>query len=231
MSKIIYGQKNVLDAVHNQALIEKIYFVEKPKIKVNNAIKFQKLTSDKMSELVGHNNHEGICARVHDFRYYQLNEIDNDAFNRAIILDHVKQNQNLGTIIRSANAFGVKHVFIIDSNDVASINFDTVKTARGGIDNLKIVKIKSIKEAVNLLKSKGLTIYVTALNEQAKQLGKFKTNNKFAVIVGNESNGVSDMALNLADEIVYINMFGSVQSLNVSVATGIVLFELTKTSD
>lgn len=228
---MIFGKENVQFAIKNNALIEKIYFTGKLNINVSNNIKFQKVTDEKMVLLTNSNQHEGICAKIHQFKYYTLSEIEQDALERIIVLDDIMNNQNLGMIIRSANAFGVKHLFILESNSAASVNFETLKIARGGLNDLKIIRIQDMSEAIRFLKNKGVTVYTTALSEAAKPLGKFSPSKKFAVILGNEATGVSESSLLLADEIVFIKMFGSVQSLNVSVAAGIVLFELTKTSD
>lgn len=231
MTKIVFGRENVLSAIKNNALIEKVYFTGKLDINVSNNIKFQKVTDEKMLLLTNSENHEGLCAKIHQFKYHTLSEIEEDHLERIIVLDNVMNNQNLGMIIRSANAFGVKHLFILDLNSAATINFETLKIARGGLDDLKIIKVKDVSEAIHFIKSKGLTVYTTALSEKAKPLGKFTPSKKFAIILGNEATGVSKNSLSLADEVVYIKMFGSVQSLNVSVAAGIALFELTKTSD
>lgn len=231
MNKIIYGFNKVSEAIKNDALIEKVYFSEKLNFKPTNAIKFQKITSEKMNEMTNTNSHEGICAKVYDFKYHTFTDIQNDSFSKVLILDHIIKNQNLGAIIRSANAFGVSHIFIPNSKESANVTFETFKASRGGLNNLKIVKVESLSDVINFLKSKGLTTYVTALDNSAKELGNFKINKQFALVVGNEANGVSAEIIALADEIVFIKMFGTVQSLNVGVAAGIALFELTKTSD
>ncbi len=228
MSKLIYGKKQVFKAISDQAIVEKIYFVEKPNFAFNKIIKMSKVTNERLTTLVQSDNHDGIAAKVHEFRYFGLEEMLSEDISKVIILDHIKKNQNLGAIIRSANAFGITHVIIPDVKGIALVTYETVKIASGGLHNIKVVKTPSIELTIMALKEKGIHIYVTALNEKAKRLGSFKPTDKFALVVGNEANGVSPTTIALSDDVVYINMFGSVQSLNVSVALGISLFELTK---
>lgn len=143
--------------------------------------------------------------------------------NRIIILDDVQDPGNIGTIIRSAKAFNFTSV-ILSLSSVSKYNYKVIRATGGMLFKTNIIT-RNLLDFIPLLKEKGYKIYSTNVNNgvDVKNIDK---NDKIAVIVGNEGCGVSDSISKLADENLYINMDSNCESLNVSVAASIIMYEL-----
>jgi len=145
--------------------------------------------------------------------------------NRILILDNIQDPGNLGTIIRSAVAFHVDTI-ILSSNCVDIYNFKVVRASQGLIFHINIV-IAELEKIIPLLKKDNFKIIGTKVTD-GKSLKSIEKVEKFAIIMGNEGNGVSNEILKLCDEYLYIDMNHNCESLNVGVATSIILYELDK---
>ncbi|MBZ4203981.1 23S rRNA (guanosine(2251)-2'-O)-methyltransferase RlmB [Mycoplasma tauri] len=225
----ICGKNSVIDAVKAKMPIENIYVnseINKKKIDEISTLKSQIKDTKFFSEF-NDNNHQGFIATLKDFPIYQLNEIEKDKPNFILILDHIQDPYNLGAIIRTANAAGIKHIILPKERSVG-ITPTVLKISSGGFIGMKIIKVGSLNSAVEKIKKMGYWIYASALNEKATSHNKTRYNHPCALVVGNEMKGVSQPILKLSDQVIYIKQNGSVQSLNVSVATGILLFEMIK---
>ena len=143
--------------------------------------------------------------------------------NKVLILDDIQDPGNLGTIIRSSLAFDVDTV-ILSNNTVDLYNPKVVRATQGMIFNINVKRCELIS-FINELKNNNYIIYTTDVNDGVEAKNIEKTN-KWALIMGNEGNGVSKEVANLADKKININMNKNVESLNVGVATGIILYEL-----
>ncbi|TPE57536.1 23S rRNA (guanosine(2251)-2'-O)-methyltransferase RlmB [[Mycoplasma] falconis] len=228
MKKIIYGRNSVLEALENKYPISKIYLqkgLTNKNLKFNN-ITFLDLT--QMNKMTNNGNHQGYIAEIEEYKYYDLGSIFKDKANKVLMLDHVQDPQNFGAIIRSANVFGIKHI-IIPKNRAVDVTPVVLKTSSGGFNNVKIIKVASLFDCIAELKKQGFWIYASALNQSAKKMQNIKFADPTCIVVGNEGSGVSNTIIKHADEVVYIEQNeGSVQSLNVSAATAILLYELDK---
>lgn len=169
-------------------------------------------------------NPQGVLVVMNIPRYDLLEEIKNEK-NNILILDKVQDPGNLGTIIRSCNAFNID--IIICTKDTADVySPKTVRSTMGGILNTKIIYEEDI-EFIKILKSYGYNIVTTSL--QAKEsLETINYNEKYAFIMGNEANGVSKELEENSDISVKIPMSDKIESLNVGVATSIILYEQYK---
>lgn len=146
---------------------------------------------------------------------------------KILLLDGIQDPGNLGTIIRSAVAFNVDSICL--SPDTVDIyNPKVLRSTQGMIFHTNIV-IKSLKEIIPMLKEKEIPIYGTRV-DYGIDVSKFrkKDKKKYALVMGNEGNGVSEEVLDMCDEYIYISMNPDVESLNVGVATSIILYELDK---
>lgn len=219
----ISGKNSVLEAVKNNVDIEKIYVTKWFKFS-NQNIKIEIISKEKMDEL-SQENHQGFLAKLKfKYNYYPVEKVFLDQEERILILDHIVDPHNLGAIIRTANASGIKQI-VIPNDRAANINETVVKVASGGINNLKITKVQSLQVFIDKLKKNNYWIYATAI-DNGVSYKKTNYNYPMALIVGNEGKGVSKTLLKQSDQNVFIPMFGSVQSLNVSTATAILLFDL-----
>lgn len=145
-----------------------------------------------------------------------------------LMLDRVQDPGNLGTIIRSAVSFGVDTI-VLGEGSVSAYNPKVVRASEGMLFHINIIEA-DLKEFIRELKENGYKIFTTRLKD-ANELSKCEINDKMAVIVGNEGSGVSDELSSLADDAFYIDMNALCESLNVGVATSIVLYELKKKRD
>lgn len=150
-----------------------------------------------------------------------------------LILDNIRSVENTGSIFRTADGLGVEKIFLVGTTPSPIDRFDRkrkdfAKVALGAEETIPWEHVDDIKDQISKLKSEGYKIISLEQDPKASKLTKLKANKleRFALVVGNEVEGVSKVALDLSDEIVEIPMQGTKESLNVSVATGIALFSL-----
>ena len=143
--------------------------------------------------------------------------------DKILILDGIQDPGNLGTIIRSCVAFNISDIIVSpDTTDIYSPK--VLRATQGMIFNVNIIK-RNLGEIIYSLKNSGYTIYGTKVNG-GKSVKNVEKREKFAIIMGNEGNGVKKENLDLCSEYIYIDMNNKCESLNVGVATGIILYEL-----
>jgi len=223
MIKLLCGKNTVLDAIKNKMYIKVIYLL-KPQLGIDPYFKTKIISKIEMDELSLVNN-QGFIAVLEEFKYYNIDSIFEDKQNIVLILAHLEDPQNFGSILRTAHASGINHIIIPNIRSV-DINDTVLKVSSGGIIGLKIIRVNSIQSTIVKLKKKMFWIYATSLGENTIEYHNVDFNFPLAIIVGNESKGISKSLLNESDQHIFIKMKGTVQSLNVSVATGIILFHL-----
>ncbi|TLS39167.1 TrmH family RNA methyltransferase [Pseudalkalibacillus caeni] len=140
-----------------------------------------------------------------------------------ILLDSIQDPGNLGTIIRTADAAGYDAV-ILGDGCVDPYNSKVLRSTQGSIFHLPIVKA-NLEEFIKQLKEKQIPVYATEVNG-GRSYTSLEKQDTFAIVMGNEANGVSKQVLQLADERIYIPIFGEAESLNVSIAAGILMYQL-----
>ncbi len=152
-------------------------------------------------------------------------QAEKDLGDRILILDDIQDPGNLGTIIRSSLAFNIDSI-VLSNNSVDVYNDKVIRSSEGMFFHINIVR-KDIKSIINELHSKDYKIYGTKV-DGGTLVDKIVLAKQFALVMGNEGNGVKEEILNLCDEYVYIDMNSKVESLNVGVATSIILYEFNK---
>ncbi len=145
--------------------------------------------------------------------------------NKVLMIDNIQDPGNLGTIIRSAAAFNVDTI-ILSPNTVDIYNTKVVRATQGMLFHIDIITT-NLTEKIQELKDEGYKIMGTKVTN-GKSLKSVEKNKKFVIIVGNEGSGVSEEVLDSCDEYIYIDMSSMCESLNVAVATSIILYELDK---
>ena len=223
MVKLLCGKNTVLDAIQNKMDIKTVYLLQEQE-NINPNIKIKIISKEEMNKMTTL-NHQGFIATLNEFKYYDIDSIFQDRPNMVLVLDHLEDPQNFGSILRTANASGIKHIIIPNIRSV-DVNETVSKVSSGGIVGLKIIKVNSLQATINKMKKENFWIYATSLGDGASEYNKESYNFPLAVIVGNEGKGISKSLLKEADQNIFIPMDGTVQSLNVSVATGIILFYL-----
>ena len=222
MGKFIYGKNSVKDALDNGLKITKLYVAEMPQFEISDDVEIFVKNRRELDKMINE-NHQGFIAELKEFNYFPLECIFNDKPKKVLILDHLQDPHNLGAILRSANAFGIKHIIIPKERGVR-VTPAVLKVASGGFVGLKIILVGSLVDAVQKLKKNDFWIYATAL-EGGLDIDEVSFNEPAVLIVGNEHKGVTRSLIKLSDQNIFIPMTGTVQSLNVSVATGILLFK------
>lgn len=236
---LIIGRKPVLEALNSDEQVSQVFILfgqeggiieairvaaKKKGIKVNQVPyeKFRKITQSKIAQ--------GVAASKSEQRYYDLYEIINESkkseYPLLLILDSIQDTHNVGAILRSADCGGVDGI-IITKNNSAPINETVVKTSAGASEHVKITLINNLAQTIDELKQNGFWIVGSNL-EGSKDYTKIDYKIPLAVIVGNEEKGIRKLTADKCDHLVRIPMKGKIQSLNVSVATGIILFEILR---
>ena len=224
MKNIIYGKNSVLDAISSGVPIKKVYATKNTIRLIDRSLNAEVVSQFDLDKMAQGNN-QGLVAELKEFNYFNIQEIYKDKPEKVLILDHIQDPHNFGAIIRTANARGIKHI-IIPKDRAVQVTPTVLKVASGGYVDMKIIRVDSLQPTIKDMKDKGFWIYATALNDKAVTHKQATYNDPMAIIVGNEQKGVNNTLLKMADQVIYIPMEGTVQSLNVSVATGIVLFSI-----
>ncbi len=169
------------------------------------------------------NNHQGVVLEVSDFSYTPLDELLGKDKSFLLILDHLEDPHNLGAIVRTCEAAGVDGI-ILPENRSVSVNETVMKTSVGTLYNVKISQVTNLNNTIKRLKKDGYWIYGTDMDGDDYKSISYPP--KVCVVIGNEGNGLSRIVRESCDGIVKIPMYGKVNSLNASVATGIVIYEV-----
>ena len=235
MKDIIFGKRAVFEAIENDIQIDKIFmdrdsqYMDNIKRKIiEKKIKISFVPIEKLNKL-SKNNHQGIVASISPVKTLDIQDLENSIEKKAtrfLILDNITDTKNFGAIVRSAECLGIDGV-IISKTGSSPINGDTIKSSSGAIFNLPIYKLDHIKDAMFLLKEKEIEI-IGADEKSNSSIFDFKFSKKTAIVMGSEGKGISKSILNLCDKSLKIPMKGKIGSLNVSVACGIILAELTR---
>ncbi len=143
-----------------------------------------------------------------------------------VVLEDIHDPHNAAAVWRSADAFGFGKIYLIFDQEVKFNPKKVGKETSGSANKwLDFEMFNSAVECYKKLKKEGYTIYATVLDKEAKTIRKTKFKDKTAIVLGNEHRGLSEKAISIADEKIYIPMLGMVQSLNLSVTAGIVMYE------
>ena len=235
----IYGIRTVIEAIRSgDKTIDKIFIQigltgrlinELEALIRKNKLKSSYVPTQKLNRL-SKKNHQGVIARISPIKFYEINQIIEKIEDKKdaliLILDQINDVRNFGAIIRTAEVSGVDAI-IIQNQSSAPINADTVKTSAGGVFNVPICKVSHIKDAIYHLKSSKIMI-IAASEKAEKNIYDLSLKKSLAIIMGSEERGISPSVLKLSDEMVKLPMFGKIESLNVSVASGIFLYEVIR---
>ncbi len=190
--------------------------------KKNISIKYlSKMEIDKLAN----GNHQGIILDIPDYEYCDVSEFINVNDALVVILDHLEDPHNLGAIIRTCEAAGVTGI-IIPKNRSVSVNSTVMKVSAGAIENVKIASVTNLVNTINYLKDNGFWIVGTDMD--GTSYDEIDYSGKIAVVIGNEGSGMSKLIGEKCDFIASIPMKGVINSLNASVAAGIVIYEAIK---
>ena len=237
---LIIGRNAVIEALKSDRTIECVYVSKgdlEGSIKValglakDKGVVIKEADRRKLDTMCDGLNHQGIVARVTPFKYCEVNDILEDAKRKEqqpfiVILDEIEDPHNLGSIIRTAELCGV-HGIIIPKRRNVGVTSTVYKCSAGAIEHMRIAKVTNINATIDMLKEQGIWIYGADID------GKdYSYNTDFsgpcALIIGSEGKGISNLTLKKCDLLVKIPMIGKINSLNASVAGGIMMYEVLK---
>lgn len=236
---LLYGIHPTLEALREHKSIEKILlrkgnhesaFNEMFKLIRDENIPFQYVPVEKLNRLTK-GNHQGVVCLISPIEYESIFDIiphlyENGKVPFLMFLDKITDVRNLGAISRTAACAGVDAI-IIPAKNTAGINEDAIKSSSGALNKIPICRHDNTEEVLTYLKECGIKLI--ACSEKAKnKYCEQDYNYPLCVIMGSENEGVSESCMSMSDIQIYIPMKGEIESLNVSVASGIILFEILR---
>lgn len=230
---IVYGRNVAKEVLSNNLKINKVLLQEGysdqeliDELNERN-INIKYLNKNMMNKLE-EGNHQGIILDIEDYEYYDEAEMFNNMPKNPfiVILDHLEDPHNFGAIIRTCEAAGVDYIIIPKDRSVR-VNKTVMKVSAGALNNVKIVMTTNLNRFINKIKENGVWVVGTALSDSV-YYDKVDYNMPVALIIGNEGKGISQLVKKNCDFVVKIPMIGKINSLNASVAAGIMIYEVVR---
>lgn len=191
----------------------------------------QEVDPKKISEVANGENHQGIIAYVSPYSYADfdevLGEISIKEHATVLVLDHITDVHNLGSMIRTADASGVD-LILIPSRRAALVNSTVSKTSAGAVEHVKIAVVSSLASAIKALQKNDFWVYAADMDGNTHYQNT-QYANRTVIVVGSEETGLSAEVRKSCDQIVKIDMVGKVNSLNVSVAAALIMYQVKNT--
>jgi len=232
----VYGIRAVMEAIESGKEIESLFIQrglggglwnDLKRVLKEHGIGFQQVPIEKLNRIT-RKNHQGVIAVISPITYQRLENIIPAIYERGevpllLILDGITDVRNLGAIARSAECAGV-HALVVPSKGSAEINPDAIKTSAGALYKIDVCREENLSNTVKFLQESGIKV-VVCTEKTEENIYSTDFSGPIALIMGSEEKGVSNDLIRIADDLAKIPMFGEIGSLNVSVATGIVLYE------
>ena len=226
MSDILYG-RNTVEAAINNKRVKKIYILENHdllKLVEENNIPYEIVNRNRLDNMAKKENHQGILAEVRSFKFSTIDEIIKKENGFIVMLDNLNDVHNLGAIIRTCECAGVDGLIYKKNNNVR-VNETVAKVASGALEYMKIVEVTNLTNTIKQLKDKGYWVYGSAGDaDDSYDNHDYKEN--VVLIIGGEGDGMSRLVKENCDHIISLPLNGKINSLNASVAAGILIYEV-----
>ena len=236
---IIIGRNPVLEAVNENSDIERVYLLQGITGEFEKVLRhlcrkkevpLQVIPKERMAKF-STANHQGVIALKTSIPYYKVEDVvshcyENGRMPLLLILDGITDVGNLGAIARSALSFGVDAI-VVPTTGSAPIQADSIKASAGALLKLQVCRVASLANTVEYLKDCGILVLASSL-EAKTPVSELDLNIPIAIILGSEDQGVKEHLLRMADQRFIIPQLPEMESLNVSVAAGIMLYEVFK---
>ncbi|PWJ39305.1 23S rRNA (guanosine(2251)-2'-O)-methyltransferase RlmB [Sediminitomix flava] len=236
---MIYGIQPVLEALQAGKEIDKLLINRESTnaqlAEIHRLAREQNIPVSRVPEpklmRVTRKNHQGVIAYMSVISYASLDNIISSAYETGqvpfvLVLDQVTDVRNLGAIARSAECAGVQ-ALIIPTKGAAQVTADAVRTSAGALNHIPVCRVEDLPETISYLQGCGLQV-VGCTEKGEKTIHEMDFSVPTAIVMGNEEIGISNTILRTADHLAKIPMNGKINSLNVSVASGIILFEAVR---
>ncbi len=236
---LVFGIRAVIEAIRFGKDIDKVLikrglkgelFKELLSTINQNSIAFQYVPEEKLNR-VSRKNHQGVIALMSPITFYQLDNVIADIFEKGedpfiLTLDGVSDVRNFGAIVRTAECAGV-HAIVIPDKGSARIGSDAVKTSAGALHKMPVCRVGNIKKAMEYLQQSGIVLY-GATEKATENYYKSDFNKPICIIMGAEDSGLSPDILRFCDNLIKIPILGQIESLNVSVAASILIYDVVR---
>ncbi len=226
---IVTGKNVALEVLKNPKNIKKVFLLDRfdDKNIINliekNQIRYEMCNKRQLDELANE-NHQGIILDIFDYKYVEIDTIIRDN-SFVVMLDHLEDPHNFGAIIRTCESAGVDGI-IIPKDRSATVTGTVMKTSAGALNNVKIAMVTNLNQAIDQLKKAGY--WITGAEADGEDYTKIDFQDKTCLVIGSEGRGLSNLIKNNCDYIASIPMKGQINSLNASVAAGILIYEVVK---
>ena len=238
MENIIFGIRPVAEAIEARKQIERIYVKKGADGQLMNDLKdlmarhhirYQEVPIEKLNRLT-RGNHQGVVAQIAAIEYVELNDIlervPEDETPLIVVFDGVTDVRNFGGIARSAECAGA-HGLITPLKNSAPVNSEAMRSSAGALSRIPVCRVGSLRNTVKALQAEGFQC-VAATEKSRKLIYDADFSKPTVIVMGAEDTGISKELLKLCDEQLAIPMIGAIESLNVSAAAAVMLFEVVR---
>jgi 23S rRNA (guanosine2251-2'-O)-methyltransferase len=238
-SSLIVGRSKVIEAIQQGQQLERIFLVNTVHGQVIDQIKqlaadyqipINKVPVEKLNSF-NVSNHEGCVAVISKVQYQNLQEVISYVVEKGeapllLILDGITDVRNIGAIARTALCCGV-HAIVIPDKGVGALNEDAVATSAGALEKVSVCRVNSLMKAVDEMHLNGIKVFASEMTA-SKSIFDITFTEPCAIVMGSEDKGIYPALMKICDETFKIPMKGHFESLNVSVAAGMILYEAMK---
>lgn len=237
-NNLIFGIRPVVEAIEAGREIEKLYIrkgaegqlmTELRDLCLRHRVHVQEVPVEKFNRLV-RGNHQGVVAQIAAIAYVQLDDIlervPDDETPLVVVFDGVTDVRNFGAIARSAECAGA-HGLIAPLKNSAPVNAEAIRASAGALTTIPVCRVGSIRNTIKTLQAEGFQV-VAATEKSRKLLYDADLRRPTALVMGAEETGISKEVLKLCDERLAIPLIGRIESLNVSAAAAVMLFEVVR---
>lgn len=194
----------------------------------SSAIDVERVTSERLAELTKTQEHQGFAARMPAYPYGTLDDVLADRPTHLLILDRIQYPMNFGTILRSAEVFGVTHV-VVPATGQSDVTASVARMSAGAVFHAHIAQVDDLADAVRIIRESGWTTIATT-PEHGQPCDNVDLAEQVALVIGRESDGVSPEVLAECERRVMIPQLGQTQSLNAAASAAILLYEMSRQS-
>lgn len=238
-SSLILGTDAILDALRSGVQLDRIYmdthargegFAQIRKLATESVVPINMVPAAKLNSF-NVSDHGGIIAQISKVQYLSLQDVISFVLEQGetplfLMLDGITDIRNIGGIARTAYCMGV-HALVIPDRGVGALNEDAILTSAGALEKISVCRVNSLMKAVDDFHLNGIKVFAAEM-EAASSIAEADFNLPCAIVMGSEEKGIYPALLKICDEKIKIPMAGDFESLNVSVATGIILYEVMK---
>ncbi len=229
---LVYGKNVAREILLSNTKIFKVFLdnnfndQELMSIIIKKNLKRFHMDGNKLDKMCDNGITQGIALDIEEYKYLNIEDIENDKdANFVVMLDSLEDPHNFGAIIRTCECAGVNYIIIPKKRSV-SVNSTVYKTSAGALNNVKIVEVVNLSNTITKLKDLGYWVY--GAEAGSKDYKEIDYSGKTCLVIGSEGHGLKQIVASSCDEIISLPMKGKVNSLNASVASGILIYEIMK---